>query len=133
MKTSHQYPPERHFGLLMGGILLFICAWGVWRHWDPILLAAISGPGVILILAAIIAPRILGPLNRAWYHFGILLGRIVSPIVLGIIFFGLITPVAMIGRLFGRDELRLKPRQQVSYWIKREPPGPPGESFTNQY
>jgi len=64
---------------------------------------------------------------------GHLLGRIVSPIVLGLIFFVLITPVALFGRVAGRDPLRLKPRAISSYWVKREPAGPTPDSFKNQF
>ena len=59
------------------------------------------------------------PLNKLWMRFGSLLGMIVSPIVLGIIFFGLFTPIATLMRLFGRDELRLKFSQKSSHWISR--------------
>ena len=79
------------------------------------------------------APRLLAPFNLAWFKLGLLMGKVVSPIVLGIIFFVLLTPVAVIGRLFGRDELRLKRKAVQSYWIERVPPGPDGDSFKNQF
>lgn len=75
----------------------------------------------------------LAPLNKAWAALGQILGRLVSPIVLGLIFFCLITPVALIGRVAGRDPLRLKTRADTSYWIKREPSGPAPDSFRNQF
>lgn len=62
-----------------------------------------------------------------------LLGKIVSPIVLGIIFFLLISPVALVTRAFGRDALRLKAAETGSLWITRTPPGPDPESFKNQF
>ena len=61
------------------------------------------------------------------------MGKVVSPLVLGVIFFLLISPVALIGRLFGRDELRLKKANSNSYWIDRVPPGPAGDTFKNQF
>ena len=61
----------------------------------------------------------LMPLNYLWMRFGFLLGMIVSPVVLGIIFFGLFTPIATLMRLCGRDELRLKFSQRASHWISR--------------
>jgi hypothetical protein len=64
---------------------------------------------------------------------GILLGRIFSPFVLGVIFFVLLTPISILTRLFGRDELKLKKRSLESYWVDRSPPGPPLDSFKNQY
>jgi hypothetical protein len=62
-----------------------------------------------------------------------LLGKIVSPIVLGLIFFVLITPAALITRLFGRDELKIKKRTVESYWVDRSTLGLESESFKNQY
>lgn len=86
-----------------------------------------------LLLLTIFSPNLLSPVAGAWMALGHLLGCIVSPIALGFIFFLLITPVAMIGRLTGRDPLRLKPSSSASYWIKREPPGPAPDSFKNQF
>lgn len=87
----------------------------------------------LFLLLSIIAPSSLNSLNKAWYLLGLLLGRIVSPIILGIIFFLLITPTAIVMRFVGRDELRIKKRLSKSYWIKRVPPGPDPESFKNQF
>ena len=90
-------------------------------------------PSALFVLVAFWAPQILSPLNRLWFSLGLLLGKIVSPIVLGLIFFLLITPVSLVTRLFGRDELKIKKRTVESYWVDRSPPGPPSESFKNQY
>ncbi len=87
----------------------------------------------LFLVLSIIAPSSLNYLNKAWYLLGLLLGRIVSPIILGIIFFLLITPTAIVMRLAGRDELRIKKRLSKSYWITRVPPGPDPESFKNQF
>lgn len=130
---EHKTPAERHFGLLFGSILILIGLVGLWWDWALALCATLVGAGLLFVLAGVLAPRALRLFNLAWYHFGLLLGRIVSPIVLGILFFGLLTPIALLGRMAGRDELRLKRRQASSHWIKREPPGPPGTSFINQY
>lgn len=77
--------------------------------------------------------KLLAPLNRVWFEFGILLGRVFSPLILGTIFFIIITPTALICRLFGRDELRLKSTTENTYWLDRKPPGPTGDSFNNQF
>jgi len=74
----------------------------------------------------------LRPLYRAWIRFGELLGRIVSPIVLGVLFFGLLTPIARISRLAGRDELHLRARDTGTYWRNR-PPSEPLFSFKTQF
>lgn len=79
-------------------------------------------------------PVWLAPLNGLWLKFGALLHRITSPIILGIMFFGVITPVGWIMRLAGKDFLRMKfDRDCTSYWIKREPPGPEKNSLKRQF
>ena len=72
------------------------------------------------------------PLNKLWMRFGLLLGMIVSPIVLGIIFFGLFTPIAFLMRVSGRDELRLKFKNKTSHWLSRSEPIQ-ADSFKNQF
>ena len=73
-----------------------------------------------LSVITILKPECLLPFNRLWMGLGLLLGKVVSPIVLGVIFFGLFAPIAIFMRFFGRDELRLKQRKQSSHWINRE-------------
>lgn len=85
------------------------------------------------MLATVIAPTLLAPLNKAWYQLGLMMGRVVSPVVLGALFFIVITPVALFMRLIGRDALRIKKQQVPSYWIKRDPTGPMPESFKDQF
>ena len=77
------------------------------------------GASVIFLLITIVKAEILLPLNKLWMRFGLLLGMIVSPVVLGVIFFGLFTPVALLMKLVGRDELRLKLKNKPSYWTLR--------------
>ena len=76
--------------------------------------------------------EILLPLNKLWMRFGHLIGMIVSPIILGVIFFGLFTPIAFVMRLSGRDELRLKLLKKPSHWILRKGPLK-SESFKHQF
>ena len=63
--------------------------------------------------------KILGPLNQIWFKFGILLGKVVSPIVMGIIFFLVITPISILLKIFGKDVLKLKLNNNETYWIKK--------------
>ena len=84
------------------------------------------------LLVTLIKSDGLLPLNKLWMRFGLLLGMIISPIVLGVIFFGLFTPIAILKRLSGRDELRLKLAQKASHWISREEPIK-SESFKHQF
>jgi hypothetical protein len=76
----------------------------------------------------------LTPLNRAWMKLGELMGRVVNPLVLGLMFFGLFTPIALVMRAFGRDALcRRFDAQAPTYWVTRDPPGPADDSFRNMY
>lgn len=91
------------------------------------------GAGVLAAGLAAVAPGVLAPLNRAWFRLGGLMAAIVNPIVLGFIFFGLLTPVALVGRLFGRDELGLSRQARDSYWISHLPAPFDLESFKRQF
>jgi len=77
------------------------------------------GLSLIFLSITFVKADILLPLNKLWMRFGILLGMIVSPLVLGLIFFALITPYGLVMRLFGRDELRLKLNKDKSHWKER--------------
>jgi hypothetical protein len=77
---------------------------------------------------------VLHPLNVAWMRLAALLNRVVSPIVMGVMYFGVLTPVAAAMRLRGRDALHRKFEPGLaSYWIERDPPGPDGSSFPRQF
>ena len=75
---------------------------------------------VIFFIITITKAEILLPLNKIWMRFGLVLGLIVSPLVLGLIFFCIFTPLAFFMRLSGRDELRLKIKNKTSHWIPRD-------------
>ncbi|WP_407676652.1 SxtJ family membrane protein [Peristeroidobacter soli] len=117
---SDRRPSDRKFGFTFGAILFAVSAYGTYRGWPTIISSLCTLTGVSLALLAWLAPSRLSPVNRAWFAIGELLGRVVSPIALGFIFFALITPVSIIARLFGRDELHLNRRPAASYWIPRE-------------
>ena len=86
----------------------------------------------VFLITTLIKSDSLLPMNKLWMRFGLLLGMIVSPIILGLIFFGLFTPIAILMRLSGRDELRLKFSRKPSHWILRNEPIK-SESFKNQF
>ena len=89
--------------------------------------------GVLLLAVTFAAPRLLRPLNRTWFLLGEILGSIISPVVLLVIFFFLLTPIGVLTRLFGRDELRLRKQEGGSTWVLREQAEVTSESFKNQY
>ena len=123
---------ERAFGLVFAGVFLLVALWPLLDRASP--RAWAFAVAAAFALCAWLAPKVLAPLNRVWFRFGELLHRIVSPVALGVIFFGVVTPYALVMRLFGRDELLLRKRSaRPSYWVRREPPGPPPDSFHNQF
>ena len=136
---SQRLPTERSFGLFFAAVFGGLAAYGLLRHWPPGVCIALGVVSALLLCVVATAPKRLSGLNRAWFRLGLRLGALVTPLVLGLIFFGLLTPVACITRLFGRDALRLRPAQRpgaakpVSYWLEREPQGPPQDSFKQQF
>jgi len=123
---------DRSFGMIFAAFFAIVSAiswYYAGAHWTWWFTGA-----VVFALVALISPRLLGPLNRLWMKFGLLLALIISPIALGLIFYLCITPIGLVMRLFGKDPLRLRfDRQAETYWIPREPPGPPAESLKNQF
>ena len=87
---------------------------------------------IIFLSVSFLNADIFYPLNKLWFKFGVLLGKIVSPIVMGLIFFGIFTPIAISMRFFRRDELRIKMNYKTSYWILRTETIK-SDSFKNQY
>jgi large-conductance mechanosensitive channel len=89
---------------------------------------------ILIFIVAIKFPSLLGPFNRVWFKFGLLLGQVVNPVILGLVFFLVVTPIGTVRRLLGKDSLQLKPKPNLkSYWIDRNPPGPKLGSMTKQF
>lgn len=123
---------DRGFGLVFAAVFALIAAAPL-LHGGSVRLIPLAAAGAFLALA-LAAPRLLGPLNRLWLKFGLLLHRIVNPVVMAVIFFLVVTPAALIIRWLGRDPLRLAfDRQAASYWIERQPPGPAPDTMRNQF
>ena len=130
--ASDVLPSNRKFGLFFTFVFAILASWFYWRHDSALTLLFISISGCF-VLVTILAPILLQPLNHIWFLLGKLLGKIVHPVVLGLLFFILVTPVSLVSRLFGRDELKLKKRFIQSFWVERVPTGPAPESFKNQF
>ena len=123
---------DRSFGMVF--VLVFLAV-GIWMvsgsHSEGWLFLAGS---VILFVVALVRPSILDPLNRAWFIFGLLIGLVVNPLILGVVFFLVVTPMAVTRRLLGKDSLNLKFESSLkSYWVNRNPPGPKPNSMTKQF
>jgi len=119
-----QLPSNRSFGWTFTGVFALGALFYPW----VLALAAISA---VVTLAR---EQWLTPLNRGWMRLGELLGRVVNPVVLGVIFYGVFTPVGVAMRLAGRDAMTraFEPRHRT-YWVRRDPPGPPEDSFRNMF
>lgn len=90
--------------------------------------------GAVFLALAIVRPAVLAPLNRLWLRFGLLLHRVVSPVILFALYFLTIIPIGILMRAFGKDPLRFRfDRTAESYWLEREPPAPPPQSMKNQF
>ena len=130
---DHQPPSIKNFGLTFAVVFVAISLWPLLfrsehpRYWALAL-------GLAFAAAAYLAPNLLKPLNLVWFKLGMLLHKIVNPIVLGIMFLVFITPIALILRLLGKKLIPLTfERDKASYWIERSPPGPDPESLRNQF
>lgn len=89
---------------------------------------------LVFLVLALVIPQALAPLNWVWTRFGLLLHKIVSPVVLGMLFLLVFTPIGIMMRVFGSDPLRLRfDPKATSYWIERSPPGPAADSLKNQF
>jgi hypothetical protein len=109
----------KKFGWLVGGMLVVIGAWFLWRKdssWSGFVLAV----GAVLVVLGTVAPTWLRGVHWLWMGLAVVLGRIVSPLVLGLIYYGIFTPVGLLARLRGRDFLqkRWEP-ESASYWQVR--------------
>ena len=130
MKTT--LPSDRSFGWTFTGLFVLAGAWGLWRggaHYP--LTFALAALTAIVTLAR---PLWLAPLKRAWMRLGEILNRVVSPVVMAVIFFGVFTPIGWAMRLAGRDAMsRTFNPAAKSYWVSRSPPGPADDSFRDLF
>jgi hypothetical protein len=123
---------DRSFGVVFAGLFVLVGALSLyqggtrWYYWFPL--------AVLFGVFAYTAPGVLAPLNRLWAKFGRLLHMVISPVLLGILFYLCISLIGFLMRLTGKDPMRRKFEPAVkSYWIARAPPGPAPETFKNQF
>jgi len=111
---------NRSFGIVFFVVFLLIALYplindGNLRIWSALI-------SLIFLVLGLLDSKILAPLNKLWFKFGIFLGKIISPLILGIIFFLVVTPIGILMRLFGKDVLNLKYNKNKSYWIEKNGP-----------
>jgi len=121
---------ERSFGLVFTVVFVIIGFWPLLdgeniRAWALVV-------GMIFALAAFFIPAALKPLNKAWFKFGLLLHKIINPVIMGFLFYLTIMPIGLIMRMLGKDILNLRiDKSSPTYWIRRDTPKP--ESLRNQF
>ncbi len=131
-KQDIQIGSNKSFGIVFAVVFFVIALWplmdeGNFRVWALV-------TGIILFLISFIYPSIYKPFNYIWFKFGLLLGKIVTPIVMGFLYFFTITPTALIMRTLKKRPLDLEFDDSLdSYWKYRDPPGPSSESMKNQF
>lgn len=141
MSMSHERMPveddtrsgsDRAFGITFAVVFCLIALFPL-LHGGSVRLWALAIAAIFAAIALIRA-ALLAPLNRIWFRFGMLLHKVVNPLILGLMFFVIITPVAAITRLFGGKLLSLGyDKSAPSYWHRRSPPGPEPETIRNQF
>jgi hypothetical protein len=123
---------DRTFGLVIGGVFLILAMDRWLRSGGSAIYWAVAA--AVIILLAFARPQVLAPANLIWAQFGMLLHRIVSPVVISLLFFVVITPIGLLMRVCGQTPLALGfDKSARSYWRRRTPPGPEPGSLKRQF
>ncbi len=124
---------DRSFGLVFAGFFTLLTLLKLWRGWS-IWGWVFLGLALAFAALALLAPQLLAPLNRLWLKLGLVLHKVVTPIIMAMLFYLAITPMGVAMRLMGKDLLRLKREPGAkTYWIERQPPGPAPDTMKNQF
>ena len=111
---------NRSFGVVFFVVFLLIALYPVINNGEIRIWSLISS--IIFLILGLLNSKLLNPLNKLWFKFGIVLGKIISPLIMGIIFFLVVTPTGLIMRVLRKDILNLKYNQNSSYWIEKKGP-----------
>ena len=109
---------NKSFGIVFAIVFFLIALWPIIKSDDIRIWSLIVS--IIFLILGIMNSSILTPLNKIWFRFGIFLGNLIAPVVMGIIFFFVVTPIGLIMRLLGRDLIKLKKNNENSYWIEKK-------------
>ena len=119
-KKQIKISSNRSFGIVFFIFFLAVSLWPL-TNGENIRLSFLT-ISIIFLILGIVNSKILAPLNKLWFKFGILLGKMVSPIIMGIIFFFVVTPIGFIMKAIGKDLINLKYNNNKSYWIEKTGP-----------
>ena len=118
MQEKIKLPSNRNFGIVFSIVFLIIAIWPILnqneiRIWSIII-------SLIFLILGLINSKFLSPLNKAWFKFGLILGSVIAPIVMGIVFFLVVTPTGLIMKALGKDLLELKRNKNNTYWLEKD-------------
>ena len=118
MQEKIKLPSNRNFGIVFSIVFLIIAIWPILnqneiRIWSIII-------SLIFLILGLINSKFLSPLNKAWFKFGLILGSLIAPIVMGIVFFLVVTPTGLIMKVLGKDLLGLKRNKNNTYWLEKD-------------
>ena len=118
MQEKIKLPSNRNFGIVFSIVFLIIAIWPILnqneiRIWSMII-------SLIFLILGLINSKFLSPLNKAWFKFGLILGSLIAPIVMGIVFFLVVTPTGLIMKALGKDLLGLKRNKNNTYWLEKD-------------
>lgn len=114
---SEKIGSNRSFGIVFFIVFLIISLWPLLNNNEIFIWSLLIS--IIFLVLGLLNSKILNPLNKLWFKFGILLSKIISPLIMGLIFFLVVTPIGLLMRLFKKDLLNLKYNKNKTYWIEK--------------
>ena len=120
MKQNKNISSNRSFGIVFFVVFLLISLYPITQNEDLRIWSLVIS--IIFLILGLLNSKVLTPLNKIWFKFGLLLGKILSPFIMGIIFFTVVTPIGILMRFLNKDLLNLKFNQNKSYWIEKTGP-----------
>ena len=118
MKEKIKLPSNRNFGLVFFIVFLLIALWPILNNNDLRIWSLIVS--LVFLVFGSLNSKLLTPLNKLWFKFGIFLGNIIAPIIMGIVFFLVVTPTGLIMKILKKDLLKLKNNNSNTYWLEKD-------------
>ena len=127
-------PTERSFGITFAVVFALLAAFTYWHRGATMMFYTTIAVSLVFAVVTLVAARLLRPLNLLWLKFGLLLHKVVNPVIMGLLFFAVFTPMGVVMRAFGIDLLRLKRKPaSETYWISRRDEAIQDSSMKNQF